>query len=250
VNSDSDGSIPFMIAVAIPILYTIIKFILSQRNNHNWETGVFNQRLPLNRDNILEAYICLAGRMLQADRVDARKKITYIHKYFTRRFPHSNYNFKELLAEAYKFEIKTISVANWINRNVKKREYKIQIIYFLVGLSMVDGSFNTKELRLLKTIAKQLHLTDREFDSVVNMYHSYKRESKKHQQAPAHNSIREICCKILGVSQSATADEIKKAYRKMAKLHHPDKFYNESKEQQEIAQEKFLKIQKAYEALT
>ncbi len=28
--------------------------------------------------------------------------------------------------------------------------------------------------------------------------------------------------KILGVGEKATADEIKKAYRKLAKMHHPD----------------------------
>lgn len=50
---------------------------------------------------------------------------------------------------------------------------------------------------------------------------------------------------ILGLNSDATEDEIKKAYRKLAKQYHPD--LNPNNQQ---AAEKFLKIQQAYEALT
>src|SRR3989344_6272548 len=49
--------------------------------------------------------------------------------------------------------------------------------------------------------------------------------------------------KILGVSKNATADEVKKAYRKLALQYHPDR--NKSKE----AGEKFKEINQAYEVL-
>ena len=49
--------------------------------------------------------------------------------------------------------------------------------------------------------------------------------------------------KTLGVSKTVTADELKKAYRKMAVQYHPDK--NKSKE----AEEKFKEINQAYEVL-
>ena len=49
---------------------------------------------------------------------------------------------------------------------------------------------------------------------------------------------------ILGVSKTASADEIKKAYRKLALEFHPDR--NKSKE----AEEKFKEITKAYEVLS
>jgi curved DNA-binding protein len=48
---------------------------------------------------------------------------------------------------------------------------------------------------------------------------------------------------MLGVPRSATADEIKKAYRKLARKYHPDV----SKEPQ--AEEKFKQVQEAYEVL-
>lgn len=51
--------------------------------------------------------------------------------------------------------------------------------------------------------------------------------------------------KVLGVSENANADEIKKAYRKLAREHHPDK--NPDKPG---AEEKFKEIQEAYSILS
>ncbi|HCD91151.1 MAG TPA: molecular chaperone DnaJ [Ruminococcaceae bacterium] len=50
--------------------------------------------------------------------------------------------------------------------------------------------------------------------------------------------------KVLGVSKDATADEIKKAYRKLARKYHPD--VNKTKD----AEEKFKEVNEAYEVLS
>lgn len=55
--------------------------------------------------------------------------------------------------------------------------------------------------------------------------------------------------KILGVSEDATVDEIKKAYRNLAKQHHPDRYVNESDEIKAEHEKKFKEINEAYEAL-
>ena len=52
--------------------------------------------------------------------------------------------------------------------------------------------------------------------------------------------------KILGVSRDATADDIKKAYRKLAMKYHPDKAKGDKKQ----AEEKFKQISEAYAVLS
>jgi len=50
---------------------------------------------------------------------------------------------------------------------------------------------------------------------------------------------------LLGVSSTASADDIKKAYKKLAVIHHPDKNAGDTK-----AEEKFKKINEAYQVLS
>ncbi len=56
--------------------------------------------------------------------------------------------------------------------------------------------------------------------------------------------------KILGVNKNATQDEIKSAYRNLAKKWHPDVYANDTEEKKEQAKEKFQEIQHAYSVLS
>jgi hypothetical protein len=60
---------------------------------------------------------------------------------------------------------------------------------------------------------------------------------------------RERCLELLGLKPGASAQEIKAAYRDLAKVWHPDRFAHDSR-LQEKAQNKLKEINEAYEALT
>ena len=55
---------------------------------------------------------------------------------------------------------------------------------------------------------------------------------------------------VLGVAKTATAEELKKAYRKKAIQYHPDKWSTKSEEERKDAEEKFKEAAEAYEVLS
>ena len=55
--------------------------------------------------------------------------------------------------------------------------------------------------------------------------------------------------KILEIDKSASDQTVKRAYRDLAKKHHPDKVQHLGKAYVKAAQEKFQKIQKPYERI-
>ena len=55
---------------------------------------------------------------------------------------------------------------------------------------------------------------------------------------------------LLGVEKTASENDIKKAYRKLAMKYHPDKFSNASEKEKKEAEEKFKEINEAYQVLS
>lgn len=55
---------------------------------------------------------------------------------------------------------------------------------------------------------------------------------------------------VLGVEKNATADELKKAYRKLAIKYHPDRQHDKTDEEKKDAEEKFKEAAEAYDVLS
>jgi len=263
----------------LPFIIAIIFFYFNVYLKGKHKKIIFDQHLPYNDDNLLEAYILLSAQMLKSDRGFSKEKLQYIHHYFNKHFPDSYYNFRETLSDAYANPIKINSITSWVRAFMRSKTDRTQIIYFLAGLCIIDGKFSTLEIKRLEEIALKIKLSSKEFQSIIAMYKSNNREHQKTSsqrkstrstgssrktnssrkstyssysssaKSKPRETKKKINCKILGVSESASLKEIKKAYRKLVKIHHPDRFHNASKEQQDIAKSKFITIQKAYEYL-
>ena len=74
-------------------------------------------------------------------------------------------------------------------------------------------------------------------------------QRSNYQKANFNGYNTESAYKILDINQSATNDEIKKAYRKMAKKYHPDKIQHLGETHVKAGEEKFKKVKNAYEQL-
>ncbi|RUR34241.1 J domain-containing protein [Vreelandella nanhaiensis] len=73
---------------------------------------------------------------------------------------------------------------------------------------------------------------------------SYQRASSP---PPPDRTARALA--VLGLMPGASQVEVRKAYRRMAQLHHPDRFYTESEHQIALASARFQRIKSAYDYL-
>ena len=85
-----------------------------------------------------------------------------------------------------------------------------------------------------------------------NSDRSERKETKDHHDVSGPGMDTEYTKsphEILEVRPGASQEEIQKAYRKAVSKYHPDKMAHLGKDFQELAQKRFLQIQKAYEIL-
>ena len=75
------------------------------------------------------------------------------------------------------------------------------------------------------------------------------RQGGNYQRTGTYTSNRSKYYRILGVKDGASQEEIKKAYRQLAKEHHPDKFVNASDSDKKYHENKMKEINEAYENL-
>ena len=97
---------------------------------------------------------------------------------------------------------------------------------------MTNSEYNML-IRVINDISRMLGVSAADFESVKNMF--YRNVDSDY--------------KVLGVDPTASDEEVKKAYRKMAIKFHPDKVAQMGEEYQKGAKEKFQKIQDSYEAI-
>ncbi|MEZ4923599.1 MAG: DnaJ domain-containing protein [Crocinitomicaceae bacterium] len=126
---------------------------------------------------------------------------------------------------------------------------KIQLMHLLIGVCAADGLMTKTESALLQDIAIQIRLPKATFDSIHKMFHfRYEGQEQKQKQKTYSSKLRlSEAYAILEITESASVEEIKKAYRKMALKHHPDRVIHLGAEYQKSAKEKFQIIADAYE---
>ena len=110
---------------------------------------------------------------------------------------------------------------------------RLQLFHYLVQIALADGDFSKSEKSVLEAIGSTIGLTNADVNSVISMFY------KDTNSAYA----------VLEISPSATDDEVRTAYRRMAMKNHPDKVATLGADVQKAAAEKFRQIQEAYETI-
>ena len=112
---------------------------------------------------------------------------------------------------------------------------RLQLLNFLVLIAQADGAVPQSEIDALHFVAASLGISAEALSSMLNL-------------SSGGNSL-EAAYKVLGIDPSATDDEVKAAYRRMALKHHPDRVATLGDDVRKAAEKKFQEINAAKETI-
>ena len=177
------------------------------------------------------ALLVLSAAVMKADNKFLKSELDFIREFYTKQFGSAIAAqqigvLKELLGK----EIPLREVCEQI-RYYMEHPMRLQLMYYLFGIAQADGQVDKSEMQVIAQIAQYLGLNEKDYESLKAMYYK----------------DSESAYKILEIETSCTDEEVKKAYRKMAMKYHPDKVRGLGEQHEKSANEKFLKVQEAYE---
>lgn len=127
-------------------------------------------------------------------------------------------------------------------RNLMQMFLEIQ-----VATALSDGTLHTNESRILKQAASVLGFSEQEYNVLLQ-----RMQAQKHAHSGQQSSMDiKDAYDLLGITSTASDQEVKKAYRRQMNQHHPDKLVSKGlpEEMMEMANKKVQDIKEAYEAI-
>lgn len=192
-----------------------------------------NFRYRTTRNDFEVSLVILSAAMMKADGKVMRSELEYVRQFFERQFGKRHAEEQMfLLRDILKKPINVQEVCAQIRYNMQ-HPLRLQLLHYVFGIAQADGSVHGTEVKLIENIAHHLGISRADFESIRAMF----------------KQDAESAYKILEISADASESEIKKAYRKMAVKYHPDKVSELGAEVRKAAEEKFIKVQEAYETI-
>ena len=185
------------------------------------------------RNSFMVSLLVLSSAVIRADGRTMHSEMEYVKDFIRRNFGEAAVEQgMEILRELNGKTVDIYAVGGQIAANMNYSQ-RLQLFHYLAQLADVDKNFCSKEKDVLEAIAAAIRITSSDASSVIAMFY------KDAESAYA----------VLEISPSATDDQVKTAYRRMAMKNHPDKVSTLGPEVQKAAEEKFRKIQEAYETI-
>ncbi len=178
--------------------------------------------------------LLLAAVVIKADGKIDKRELLYVRTHFRNMYgeERANHAFKLFSGFIKNNRVSTRQICTQIRQNLTHAS-RLQLVHFLFGIAGADGFVTDSEVQSIKTIAGYLYVNQYDFESIKAMFYD----------------STDSAYRILEIDKSAGNDIVKKAYRKMVKKYHPDKLQHLGEEHVKGAEEKFRKVQKAYEQI-
>jgi len=177
--------------------------------------------------------VVLVAAVMKADGKVLKSELDYVKKFFVAQFgPESAREALTMLRDLLQKDIPLNDVCMQI-KNGMDYSSRLQLLHILFNISAADGRFDKSEIDVISNIASLLGVTSNDFESIKNMF------------IPSTDASY----RILEIDSTATDEEVKKAYRKMALKYHPDKVSHLGEDYRKNAEEKIKAVNEAYDKI-
>ncbi len=217
---------------------------MSQGGEYN-ETGRFygsqTEQAEGNRNSFLFAMLVLASYIIKAD-----GRIMHSEMEMVRKMLRDNFGplavqqgdnilrrlFDESKQQGSSYRQLIRQSCSQIADNMDYSE-RLQLLNFLVMIALADGNVAPLEVTALKEVTSWMRMQPSEVDSMLHL----------------EGSSLDDAYAVLGITSSATDDEVKRAYRRLALEHHPDRVAKLGEDVRKAAEKKFQEINAAKERI-
>ena len=185
------------------------------------------------RNSFIVSLLVLSAAVIKADGRTLQSELDYVKDFVRKNFGDAAVpEAMRMLEQFTRQDVNIYEVGPQIARYMNYSQ-RLQLFHYLVQIAMADGEFHKREKSVLEAIGSTISLSNTDINSVISMF--YKDVSAAYS--------------VLGISPSATDDEVRTAYRKMAMKNHPDQVATLGPDVQKAAEEKFRQVQEAYEEI-
>lgn len=211
-----------------------------------------------NQKDFTEALLILTADVVKADGRFVKSELDFIKRYFlqtmgAQKAQEALLRLREILEENY--NIGAVCAELRQDANIHER---LLILQFLFGVAAADGQIDTSEINKIQQISDACGIGRGDYESIKAMfmggsyyhqtgYDNYNSGSSSNYQSRYYSHTLDDDYKILEVSPDATDEEVKKAYRTLAKKYHPDRVNHLGNDMRKAAEEKFTRLGQAYD---
>lgn len=204
------------------------------------------------RNSFLFSLLVLSSYIIRADGRAMHSEMEYVRNFLRQSFGEQAVSQgNEILLRLFEMQ-KERGMDNF-KREILKSCYQIrantsesvrlQLLYYLVNIAKADGVVPPEEVNALQEVAGHMGIDPSEVVAMLNLDSGRGSESREESDADQ----LALAYKVLGVAPTATNDEVKAAFRKMALKHHPDRVAALGEDVRKSAERKFQEINAAKE---
>lgn len=198
------------------------------------EIGTKNSKQQ-QENNFLLSFLVLIASVMKADQRILRSELAVVKTWLKNSFGEEKaLAYLKILKDLLEKEYDELVMARQIMQNTSYSS-RLMIVQLLLDIAHADGEFSPEESKMINAIAQTMQITTQDYQSLLSIFEK--------------QIDKDWAYKVLEIEPSATNDEVKKAYRKMAMKYHPDKVNNLGNDIKQKATEKFRSINEAYETI-